>query len=298
MSGVLIDDQTGYEQERPQCSLPHKNPEKIRYSYARIGTMLCGGHVRGLDMHLQTLPKLYELLIKAHLPSGVSVGYGSRSAETPLVIKEKVTEHRGRIIGALAFLTMTIAKERGFSDPAAYTVPAMAQFLRRHLDWIITLDWADDFTSQIGDLHYDARQLIWPDKHDNRTRIPCPMDECDGMLTQPNRGAVADDDLLPELLVCNMCGMPVQPATWRTLAKNVHKMDGLVLEEDAVLYALALGKRLSGVTLRVWAMRKKISSYPVDGRNLYDLEEVECQLEKRVCLLKLNHAVPTLRKAS
>jgi hypothetical protein len=298
MSGIRIDDETGYEQERPVCPLTHRDPEKVRYSYAAIGTMLCGGHYRGLDQHLQELPKLYALLAKAHLTSGISVGYGSRSAEKPLIIKEKVTEHRGRIVGALAFLTMTISEERGLSDPVKYEVPAMAQFLRRHLDWIVQLEWADDFASQVGDLHRDARLLVWPDKQDNRTRIPCPMDECDGMLIQPRQDSVPDDDKLPEYLLCKTCGMPVPPEKWRTLARQAKKQHDLVFEEDAVFYALALGHRLSGVTLRVWATREQISRYPAGGRTMYDLEEIECKLEKRVCLVKLNSAASTLRIAA
>jgi hypothetical protein len=271
-------------QERRCCPLTHRD-ERPRYSWEAAGTVLCGGHVRGCDNQLAELPKLYELLSKAHLSSGVAIGYGSRSAETPLIIKSKVTEHRGRIIGALAFFTATVAGQRGLSDPARYEVADMARFLRRHLDWILRQDnedlAADDFASQISDLHYDARQLIWPDRQQTRTRISCPVDGCEGTLRPMSDKDTKDDDLLPVGLICGTCGVVLPPGEWRKLARDVHQMSGLVTEQDVLLWAEVSGYRITGPTIRQWATRGHIGRFDRDGRTLYDLDEIEARIATR-----------------
>jgi hypothetical protein len=291
---------TDQQDQRPTCPLPHRD-DRPRYSWEAAGTILCGGHVRGLDHQLAELPKLYELLAKAHLSSGAAIGYGSRSAEKPLVIKSKVTEHRGRIIGALAFLTATVADQRGLSDPARYEVADMARFLRRHLDWILRQNTedlaADDVAGQISDLHYDARQLIWPDHIDRRTRIPCPQDDCPGMLQTSADRDEPDDDKLPSALTCDTCGMPVPPRAWRALARDVHNLSGHVTEEAAILWAIAEGHLLGSSTLRVWVMRGEISRYGIRGHYLYDAEELAARLEKRVWLIKRGDRPPDTKHA-
>lgn len=277
-------DDDGYSDERPVCPLLHRD-EQPRYSWVDKGTVLCGGHYRGLDSHLHTLPKLYELLAKAHLSSGTAVSYGSRSAEKPLIINTRVVQHRGRIIGGLAFHVAAYSKQHGLSDPAKYEVADMCQFLLRHLDWIVTTEDADDFTSNIADLHHDAKQLIWPDRQQVRTRIPCPVDDCEGtlrpMTDKDTKERSADDELLPAGLICTTCGWIVPAGEWRTLARDYHGMSGLMTEQSIELWAEVNQIRLTGPTIRQWATRGHIGRHEKNGRTLYDLDEIQARLDLR-----------------
>lgn len=280
MSEPKFDEETG----RQVCPLPHRD-DKPRFSYLAIGSQLCGGHVRGLDENLRRLPGLYELLAAAHLSTGVELGYRSRSADEPLPIKPPITEHRGRIIGVLASNVAMIAEYRKLADPSEYAVPNLCRFLRTHSSWILEQDWADDLVAEIQDLASKAHSFVYPDKQDRRTRISCPDDACTGMLltAKPDDKPAdeTDDDLQPSALICNTCGVAVPPAAWRTLAKEVHNMSGLVTEEDAILWALAEKFRLTGPTIRQWASRGHIGRFERGSRVLYDLDEIKARLTHR-----------------
>lgn len=267
------------QQPRSICPLPHhKDPDRPRGSYEAAGTILCGGHVRGLDADLDRLPGLHVTLAAAHLSSGISLGYASRSADTPLPIKSKISAHRYWIRDIVASWAFNVADERKLTPPDV-TVPDIVRFLRRHLDWIITRYWVIDIADEIAGLRATAVRLAYPDWDAQRTRIPCPEIFCDGMLFTPTRRDPApDDDKLPEALICDTCAIGVPPGAWRTLAKNVHRMSGLVTEEAALLWAVAEGRRLSGPQLRQWASRGQVTRHEQGARVLYDLDEIEARL--------------------
>lgn len=282
MGEPKYDEETG----RQICPLSHRHePDRVRYSYLAVGTQLCGGHVRGVDENLRRLPGLFELLAAAHLSSGIRLGYAAKSAEEPLIIKPPITEHRGRVIGVLASYVAMVADYRNLSDPAEYSVPHLCRFLRIHSEWILEQEWADDFASEMQDLATKAHSFVYPDKLDRKTRIPCPDDSCTGMLltAEPDDkpAAETDDDLHPSALTCDTCGMPIPPGAWRTLAKEVHNMSGLVTEEDALLWALAENFRLTGPTLRKWASRGHIGRFERGNRVLYDIDEIKARLTRR-----------------
>lgn len=108
-----------------------------------LGAGLCGLCRDDLDQELRDLPDLYAALAR-------TAGRTRLSART--------VEVRAAIRGVLASWAQVVVDERTVSRPIR-DVAAMAEFLRRHVDWFGAHPAAAELASEVDELVTSASQL-------------------------------------------------------------------------------------------------------------------------------------------
>lgn len=282
------------------CVLSHRpNPDGTeRTPLAVPGLLVCRGHERRTVDDLAALPDLWAELAEAHTSWQQPSGYRPASAERPLPINPAISDHRGAVVERLASWARMVAGARHVSRPETPDPYVVAGWLALHEQWTLAHeDYAADYSKAVHDLASRALALLFPRKGDIRTQLPCPLaesEECGGTLTNlgDDRTGDADDDALPEKITCDSCGYVLPASQWRTYRRQLHKRlnpgpdspadQVLVTEDDAILWALAEGHRLTGPTLRQWATRGRVTRHLRGTRTLYDLDEIESRLTTRV----------------
>jgi hypothetical protein len=266
------------------CPIHHsQDPDRPRRP--ANGAMLCGGHIQqGRDI-LAALAELDDELAVIAAPSG-QASQGSRNAEKPIPYHEKAANHRRTLRGCLVGWCRTVATERDL-DPEWLTgdTDEMTTFLARHHDWAVGQQWAEEYAEDLREIHAAARGLLSRRPPGEATRVPCPAPEgCEGMLIAPFRDAelLNRDDIGSVHLVCRECGWMVQASEWLALARASGNLDAmLVTDQEAEIWTSSVGQRISANTIRSWAHRGHITRHDIDGRVLFDLDEIEKRIATR-----------------
>jgi hypothetical protein len=144
----------------------------------------------------------------------------------PLLVSAQILDVRAHCRARMASLCLMVIDERELHTEhlSALDVPAMADLLDRHADWIGEHEAAD---VAVRELERSARDLgaIAADSVPKRQDVgPCPGTNngkpCPGMVRATIR---RDDDLLPSTLACSGTPSHEWPAAeWRVLERRLH----------------------------------------------------------------------------
>lgn len=162
------------------CSRNHSHE-----SGAVPGFVLCAACISQVERHLRTLPALHQECLHHVAPptrrrSNPTRVSGSRRRD-PLNIS--VLDARHNILATLESWSQIVVEKLGVSAPER-TVPQLARFLSRHLEWLAAQPPAADFASEAEALVTELRDMIDPDSAARRTLIrQCVMDGCDGTIS-------------------------------------------------------------------------------------------------------------------
>ncbi|WP_327740974.1 hypothetical protein OHA87_47870 (plasmid) [Streptomyces sp. NBC_00493] len=168
-------------------SCPRSHPQE---SVAAAGSVLCAPCVRRAAQHLRVLPALHQECLHQAAPTGRRTNptkvSGSRRRDH---LDIAVLDARHNILTILESWSSLVAEKRGTTTPAR-SVPSLARFLIRHLEWLAGQPPADDFADEIERLVGELRQTIDPDPHPLHALIrSCVVDGCPGTISAlPQRG--------------------------------------------------------------------------------------------------------------
>ncbi|MFF6992657.1 hypothetical protein [Streptomyces sp. NPDC010273] len=162
-------------------SCPRSHPEE---SVAAAGSVLCAPCVRRAAHHLRALPGLHQECLHQASPTGRRTNptkvSGSRRRDH---LDISVLDARHNILTILESWSSLVAEKRGTSTPPR-TVPSLARFLTRHLEWLAAQPPADDFADEIERLVGELRQTIDPEPPALHTLIRgCVVDGCAGTIS-------------------------------------------------------------------------------------------------------------------
>ncbi|WP_420313314.1 hypothetical protein ACOB87_44335 [Streptomyces sp. YS-B37] len=139
------------------------------------------------------LPALHQECLHQASPTGRRTNptkvSGSRKRDH---LDIAVLDARHNILTILESWSSLVAEKRGTTAPAR-SVPSLARFLVRHLEWLAGQPPADDFADEIERLVGELRQTIDPDPHPLHALIrSCVVDGCPGTISAlPQRGTGA-----------------------------------------------------------------------------------------------------------
>jgi hypothetical protein len=179
-------------------------------------------------------------------------------------------------------------------------VELACRFLAIHHDWCVSQPWADEYATELRDIEAEARHWLSKRPIGDATRVPCPNPAgCDGTLVAPFRDAelLNRDSIDSVRLVCPACGLQSRADRWLELSRytahagptcaachhaTCHEikqgMQVLVTDQEAEIFTMSLGQRVSANTIRSWAHRGHIDKHDRDGRTYYDLEQIAARV--------------------
>lgn len=179
--------------------------------------MCLGCHAKTLRALVQLAP-LHRLLGDIRAVATAAPRNGSRSTELGLPIHPAASDHRRAIRQHLAGWVVDTCQDRRLTHPAIdavngsqHEMDALVGWLLPWHGWILARPWADDYATDLTELHSAAWGIAYPSGRVRREFAPCPQD-CGGTLT----AWLAPGDLLPAALVCDTCAEEVPPARWLT----------------------------------------------------------------------------------
>lgn len=215
--------------------------------------MCLGCHAKTLRALVQLAP-LHRLLGDIRAVATAAPRNGSRSTELGLSIHPAASDHRRAIRQHLAGWVVDTCQDRRITPPAIdaangsqHAMDALVGWLLPWHGWILAQPWADDYATDLTELHSAAWGIAYPSGRVRREFAPCPQD-CGGTLT----AWLAPGDLLPAALVCDTCAEEVPPARWLTGRPTTW----LTTVELAELWGVALRN------VQRWALTAK---WPSDG---------------------------------
>ena len=188
---------------------------------------ICRGHHTALTRDLANLPRLHADLA-AILPTGGShngTGPVSGTTNAPLPIRSDVADLRDQIHHDLIWWCLYVSERRGHALPAD-TVPDIAAWLRRHIEWIAAHEVAAvDCPPVMRDLAGRAHGLLNPSGAKRIAIGPCH----DSVETGPCLGTLwatcrAEDDPRPSEIYCDgPCGLKLGAEQWRRWGREYLK---------------------------------------------------------------------------
>lgn len=215
--------------------------------------MCLGCHAKTLRALVQLAP-LHRLLGDIRAVATAAPRNGSRSTELGLSIHPAASDHRRAIRQHLAGWVVDTCQDRRITPPAIdaangsqHAMDALVGWLLPWHGWILARPWADDYATDLTELHSAAWGIAYPSGRVRREFAACPTG-CGGTLT----AWLAPGDLLPAALVCDTCAEEVPPARWLTGRPTTW----LTTVELAELWGVALRN------VQRWALTAK---WPSDG---------------------------------
>lgn len=148
------------------------------------GTRLCAACTRSLARDLRALPQLYEhcgLLLggRDSAPAAVRTGGGPFPG---LPFDTSAADARAAIVTVTASWSGLVAEERRITPPPR-TVRSLAEFLLRHLSWLLAHPAGAELGKEVAETADAARRVADP-KSPRRIRIGnCVEPDCAGSLT-------------------------------------------------------------------------------------------------------------------
>jgi hypothetical protein len=226
---------------------------------------LCVPCQERLDRQLALLPRVYGELEVALVPAPDSGDRVTGTARPGIPLNGPAAEARADIRGTLASWADLLVEGRTVRLPLR-TVPALAAFLRRHLDWLAVHPAAEDAATEIDALLRRSLDVARP-RHNLRIPVgPCIAAACRGRLT-----AVARDPgaALPSAVQCDLDPAHTwPPERWRALYRGLPGMASSGLSARQISYAWRLPPGAVSLLAREhrWRLRK-------DGRQVYYAQE-------------------------
>ena len=162
-----------------RCVILHrKDPDKPRPAAA--GTLLCRGHLSGLERKLAEVTAVYDWLGACMVRDGSGSSdapvTGSREAPTPMRIS--LHDLRADISAKLSSWTHLVTEERRMRGPDHFDDPhAASGWLLSQVVWISAQAWVDELWSEVDEWHRLARTAA--PYYRERRDLPAPCPECD-----------------------------------------------------------------------------------------------------------------------
>ncbi|MDQ0585862.1 hypothetical protein [Streptomyces rishiriensis] len=158
--------------------------QHARESRAAGGSVLCAACVSQTARNLRALPGLHQESLHQVAPasrrSNPTRVSGSRRRDH---LNIAVLDARYHILATLESWSEIVVEELGAVFPAR-SVPRLAEFLGRHLEWIVSQPPAADFADEIESLVGEMRSTIDPEPGSLHTLIrTCVMDDCAGTIS-------------------------------------------------------------------------------------------------------------------
>jgi hypothetical protein len=99
-----------------------------------------------------------------------------------------VLDVRYNILATLESWSEIVVEQLGVLAPKR-SVPQLAQFLTRHLEWLAGQPPAADFADEVESLVTELRSMIDPEPGDGHALVrQCVVDDCAGMISATPRG--------------------------------------------------------------------------------------------------------------
>jgi len=217
------------DQQDPICPLDHPgHPD--RPSIAAPGSRLCKGHERAVDDRLVELATFSRDADQAEHDGALGTSSApplSGSKEQPLPYSDALADHRQRVRGVLASWSLLVAEERGVEPPAEPEPNRMVDFLRRHHDWAVGQDWADDYAGEILELGRRAWSLLHPSGV-RRFPVGQCVEVYDGVRCPGTLWALLTPaDPYAEagaFWACDECGARVESSDWLVTGRRIKAM--------------------------------------------------------------------------
>ncbi|MBR8641432.1 hypothetical protein KEF29_24165 [Streptomyces tuirus] len=159
---------------------PRKHAQEIRVA---TGAVLCVPCVRQLHRQLRTLPELHQECLHDVLPApgrrNPTKISGSRRRD---YLNVSALDARSDVPAVLGSWADIVVAERATAAPRR-SVPHLAGFLLRHLEWLVAQPPAADLADEIDRLHTGLARALEPDSGEHGPPAgTCVVDGCTGTI--------------------------------------------------------------------------------------------------------------------
>jgi len=208
---------------------------------------------------------------------GGSGSHVKASKEPPLPISANVLDARAMCRSRLGGWTRVVLEECELNTIFySSDVPALAEFLTTHADWLAGFEAGRDAASEIAQSAQELKAITHPRVKTWMKIGTCPLKvECDGEQDVCGGLVRAYPDKDPK---CQKCGTDGVVAWWeRVMFPEMGVMHRFVTAPELITFLhQQIGRRVAEVTIRQWLNKGLIDSTgkDPDGRNLYDKREV------------------------
>ena len=160
---------------------PRKHTQQNRPA---TGSLLCTPCLKQAERNLRTLPGLHQECLhhisptsrRMH-PTKVS---GSRKRD-PMNIS--ALDARQNLLAVLESWSQLVVEKLEVAAPPR-SVPHLARFLLRHLEWLTAQPPAADFADEIENHTTELQRVFDPDSNDRHTIVrECVVDDCTGTIS-------------------------------------------------------------------------------------------------------------------
>lgn len=215
------------------CPAEHRHdPDRPRS--AAPGLRLCPGCLSGVRRHLADLPWLHREVV-ASMPTQRRTGGApvSGSKEPGLIVNLDAGELASQVRYDLYAMCTWVATDRGLHLPQDGRVPAVCEWLTRHVDWLAASTYAAEVRGVLAELVGAAYRVIDPGREPLRLPVTCinPVDgdlPCDGHLFATVR---RDDDPTPSYIYCDSCEFSIDSTQWYRFGRR-YKQRLAVIEHE------------------------------------------------------------------
>lgn len=205
------------------CPAEHRHdPDRPRQSAP--GLRLCPGCLSGVRRHLADLPWLHREVV-ASMPTQRRAGGApvSGTREPGIPVNLPAGELASQIRYDLYAMCTWVATDRGLHLPADGRVPAVCEWLTRHVDWLAASQYAAEVRGVLTELVGAAYRVIDPDRRPLKLG-PC-VELVDGEICEGTlRASVLDvDDPRPSKIWCDGCTLELTPQQWFRFGRKYHE---------------------------------------------------------------------------
>jgi hypothetical protein len=225
-----------------------------------------------LEDHLAEVETLVGQLL-ARLPNDGAGQSSTRSASRsfPLPYRDDIAQARIQLEGVLVGWARIVSEEQAIALPKPDLI-AVAQYLGRHLPWLLDQPFIDELFNEVDAAINGCRKAL-ADREPTLTIGTCPGTLTDG---RPCTGVLMVTPI-DRVITCKLCATAWEADTWPRL--------GLLLGCDPVglvdAYVASarlhdLGYTITPATIRKWVQRGKVSAKGKGQRqrHLYDLADL------------------------
>ncbi|MFH8613398.1 hypothetical protein ACH4D5_38610 [Streptomyces sp. NPDC018029] len=166
-------------------SCPRNHAQEVP---AAAGSVLCIPCIEQLERNLRTLPGLHQeglhhILSTSRRRNPTKVS-GSRRRDH---LNISALDARNNISGLLESWSCFVSEKLGASTPGR-SVPHLACFLIRHLEWLTAQPPAAEFADEVESLQMESLRAIDPESDDHDAPvIGCVVDDCPGTINTSPR---------------------------------------------------------------------------------------------------------------
>lgn len=221
------------------CPLPHRDGRELRVGR---GLVVCGGHLRGLQNDVASIPGLYRTLERHLVSSGSGESGGRRGDEIGANLNPEVMDARHELRNLLVTWVRVTVDEGPWQHYPADSLDEMMRWLVTRSHWIGARAWAPEMVTDVRWHVGRGRHLVQPNTTYRVEIGPCPEVvlslEGDAVLATKCEGTViavmhraASREMLPGVIECTAHGEDEEaphrwtPTEWHTLGRKMGRSD-------------------------------------------------------------------------